>query len=264
MKISSLNNIIKNNSIALVIISSYERSYLWHDISLYWNRYNKKVKIKKYIFSNYSKKKFLNGFQILASDQDKNWSKRNINNLSKIKEKNIILLLDDFLLYQQTNYSNLSNSLNFFSKNKIKYLRLSPFPYDNIQSDKNIYLVPDYAFHKINLQISIWNKSFLKCCLKNSKNPWSFEINNSYKHRKSTIFSTNFVNFYYYEIINKDLLIPFLPKIILKKKIIKKIKKRKLLQKLTFFFGLLKFKLLYALPHKFRYNFMKKRLKKKI
>ena len=45
MKISSLNNIIKNNSIALVIISSYERSYLWHDISLYWNRYNKKVKI---------------------------------------------------------------------------------------------------------------------------------------------------------------------------------------------------------------------------
>jgi len=259
-----MNKKINYKQIGLLILSSYERSHLWHEITRAWNKYNTNLKLKKYISSDFSKKKKINGFKIITNNlKDKNWSQKHLFNLQNIKEKNIILSLDDFLIFKLIDENNIYRSLNFYFKKKLNYLRLTPSPPDLKNSKDAIYLVPNFAYHKINLQISIWKNSFLKKCLKNSTNPWNFETRNSYDYKKRKIYTTSYWNFLYFEIINKSKLTPFLPKQILKNKIFKKIEKKNIFEYFSFFLGLLKFKILYLIPIFLRYKYMQYKLDKK-
>ena len=135
-----------------------------------------------------------------------------------------------------------------------------PPDHKNLKND--ICLIPNFAYHKINLQISIWKKFFLKKCFRNSSNPWEFETHNSYDYKKNKTYTTNYWNFEYLEIINKGKLTPFLPKKILKNKIFIKIKKKNIFEYIHYFLNFLKFKILYILPKFFRYKLMRYKLKK--
>ena len=258
-----MNKKIDQKPIALLILSSYERSHLWYEITKAWNKYNNSLRLIKYISSDFSQKKKINGFKIITNNfNNKNWSQTHLFNFKYITEKNIILTLDDFLIVKLINKKNIDNSLNFFKKKRLNYLRLTPIPPDHKNSENDISLVPDFAYHKINLQISIWKSSFLKKCLKNSSNPWEFETRNSYDYKKKKVYATCYWNFEYFEIINKGKLTPFLPKKILKNKIFKKIEKKNTFEYFYFFLNFLKYKILYIIPKFLRYKLMYYKLKK--
>jgi hypothetical protein len=106
--------------------------------------------------------------------------------------------MDDFVIHKKINNKILKLLIQYCKKKKINYLNLTNFDDKKIFNEviinpraKDKIIIGKQIKHeyRINLQISIWNKSFLKKILKKNYNPWQFEININKKSNYKKIYS---------------------------------------------------------------------------
>ena len=121
------------------------------------------------------------------------WSSYLYRIFEKLDDEFIIFSLDDYLLSKNLNIENfntlykaLKNNTNFVSAE----LSISPEEkYNKEFSGDDIYVYQNNYSFTVNTQWRIWKREFLLEILKNTSNPWSFEIEGSKYLNNSNCFS---------------------------------------------------------------------------
>lgn len=182
-----LSNILENFSI---LVASFDEV---QDILMLWDKkvYKQKIKVFKkfnlYYGLNYKAQNQLKTYNtnILYSETF-NWSLSLEKWIHQIDSKYILILLDDHII-KNFSLTSLESIIKDVNKNKILY---APLTYGtNIL--RNILNIKKFVKGKvldskysINLQPAIWEKSSLLRLLKETTNPWDFEIHSSRKYKK--------------------------------------------------------------------------------
>ena len=121
----------------------------------------------------------LEGVDIVVVE-DNSFAKRIHNICKNIKEKYVLVTLDDYYLIDDANYEDFAKYLSLCEENNIDYLSIynrrytKKKQYTAIGNIKSIDLNNEYA---INLYPAIWKKDFLLFCSDFSGSPWEFEPN---------------------------------------------------------------------------------------
>lgn len=182
------------------LISTYKKNQDILDNTIYFLKKNFHKKLNLYISGNSNYK--IKGAQNISKKNEDNlvWSKRISKSLDRINTDYFIFMMDDFVIHKKINNQILNLLIQLCKKKKINYLNLTNF--DNKKIFNEIFInsrVKDKIIigkqikneYRINLQISIWNKSFLKQILKKKYNPWQFEININKNNNFKKIYSIN-------------------------------------------------------------------------
>jgi hypothetical protein len=180
------------------LISTYKNNQDILDNTIFFLKKNFDKKINLYISGN-SKYKIKNVRNVSKKNEDNLiWSKRISKSLDRIDTDYFILIMDDFIIYKKINHKILKSLIQFCKKKKINYLNLNNCDNKKIlkefiiaagTKDKIIIGKQIEEEYRINLQISIWNKSFFRKILKKNYNPWQFEININKKNNLEKIYS---------------------------------------------------------------------------
>jgi len=210
MKFSdSTNFFLKKNNFALVLVSSADYSDLWEIFFYYWEKNLKNINIKKYIFSSDNKIKKFKKIKVIYpiyAKRSNTWSKRQIDCLKQIKEQNLIVINEDYIVNKKVNKSLLLSTLTYFINRKLKYLKLSRYFWEPSRKKKNLFIKPDkYEMHKMPLSIALWNKETLLNLLDKKENFNEFD-RNSFKrfHQPSCLAKyCNFNLISYVEIVHR-------------------------------------------------------------
>jgi hypothetical protein len=112
--------------------------------------------------------------------------------LKQIKEKRVLLILEDYFIYKTVNNTLIDRLLSIAEENNAAYFKIASFPskynvlwpYKNYNSYDDIGEILPEAKYRIDTQIAIWNKSVLEQLLVKTESPWQFEINASVRSRK--------------------------------------------------------------------------------
>lgn len=126
------------------------------------------------LISNYKK---FDGIETINTGEEINWSYRTLSAIKQIESKYILLLLEDYLLGERVNNSEIEKALNFMEDKNANYLRLTNIP--KSRNNKGDIFFPLYQDEEyaVNLQASIWKREFLIESLeKYPGNAWEFEI----------------------------------------------------------------------------------------
>ena len=124
-----------------------------------------------------SNHKVFNEIDTICVGNEVCWSDRTLKAIEKIDTDYILLLLEDYLLGQPVKNIDIENTLNFMKNNNAKYLRLTNIPQSRFNKRDDIFPLYEDEEYAINLQASIWKKSFLiESLKKHPGNAWKFEI----------------------------------------------------------------------------------------
>lgn len=111
--------------------------------------------------------------------EDKGWSQMILDTLDKVKEDNIIFMMEDYWLWKEVDQERLNRIVDLIEKKEIDYCRLIPSP-GAIQpyNDDINYFNTDFMY-RTSLGPGIWNKEFFKSLIVADENPWQFEQNSA-------------------------------------------------------------------------------------
>jgi hypothetical protein len=120
----------------------------------------------------------------LHAGHDLDWSSVRKSVLKQIKEKYVILFLEDYFILQPVDMETLNKSIECMKKYDALFLKLACFPssynslweYDIIKEDPFIGKIKSGEKYRIHTQIGIWNKEMLFNLLKEGESIWDFEI----------------------------------------------------------------------------------------
>tara|TARA_R100001510_G_C7656596_1_gene216786 strand:+ start:5692 stop:6594 length:903 start_codon:yes stop_codon:yes gene_type:complete len=128
---------------------------------------------------------------ISISDKQENgakgWSKYILKYIRSLKDKQIILTLEDFFPTREPNLL-LLNKVKDLLQNNEKVgrfdLTFDSYSFGNFSTVKtfnNLTLIKKerYSEYRVSTQPSLWNVSFLTRILQNTTSPWDFEVNGS-------------------------------------------------------------------------------------
>ena len=190
-----------------ILVASYDKV---QDILKLWDNkiYKKNTKLFKkfnlYYGLNFKSQNKLQTFNknFLYSEQH-NWGSSVEEWINQIDSKYILILLDDHII-KNFSIKSLESILKDIKKNKVLY---APLTYGtnilrNMIDIKNFIKgrVLDGKY-SINLQPAIWEKSLILRLLKETTNPWDFEIRSSieYKRKKFNAYFYITKNIIFYE-----------------------------------------------------------------
>lgn len=131
----------------------------------------------KYIVTDKAINIDTNSIQLV--DEQLGWGgrlKKALNNY--IKEKIIILILDDFIIEENVKEDILNEYIELMRNDlNIDHILLNTVDDDkNISFNKTLYKQNKYAKYKTSLQIGIWRKEALLSCIKDFYTPWEVEL----------------------------------------------------------------------------------------
>lgn len=172
--------IMDDVAIVLTVFDGYVD--LWDDcvelIQKYWNAHP-----PIYVFTNEIVKEW-EGVTCIAVGKEAEWSRKVQKALEIVRQKYIILLLEDFFIGKKVDRSQLESLIYFMQKRNICYCKLCEnneiihkkrpkaekyYPYEVI------YKNDEYG---ISLQAAVWERDFLKKCVgEENYNAWIFELN---------------------------------------------------------------------------------------
>lgn len=118
---------------------------------------------------------------------DTDWSSVRRAILKQVKEKYIIMFLEDYFIYKPIDTATLEMSIEYAKKYDTLFFRLCCFPsshnslwkYDLLKETPVFGEVRHNQEYRINTQLGIWNKELLYNLLKEGESIWQFEINGS-------------------------------------------------------------------------------------
>ena len=112
------------------------------------------------------------------------WSKRLKNCLEQIKTKYVLFFIEDFFLMSPVNERVFDSAVRLIHDNKrIGFISFNP----DLEKEGGFWdLTKEYndvfnyigkkSLYRINAQVNLWNKRFLKRILKNKESAWDFEV----------------------------------------------------------------------------------------
>ena len=101
--------------------------------------------------------------------------------LDNIHSKYVLWLQDDYFFRKTISKSTFISYLDFITEYNVDRFGIhddSQF-YMKTHVKDNLYRLSQYSLYTISMQASIWNTDFFKLCIKESENPWQFEVNGS-------------------------------------------------------------------------------------
>lgn len=172
------------NDIAVVISSWDKNSYMWDIVRYSYQKYWNNCPFPIYFITNNLDAPI--GTTIKTGDNT-DWVTMTKIALSKIPEKCIIWMLEDYWLWKHVNTPKIQEYCNFVVTGKADYIRLIPSEYailnNEVSKDLGEYSLD--ATYKTSLGPSIWNKALMERLLKDGENIWQFELESA-KRTKPT------------------------------------------------------------------------------
>lgn len=104
--------------------------------------------------------------------------------LDQIPETHVLIILEDYFIYEPVKTSDISKCLEVMTSNDAAFLKLGAFPskYDTLWPSKKLDDFPGFgeiqkgSEYRLSLQTAIWKKKSLLKLLNPTENPWQFEI----------------------------------------------------------------------------------------
>lgn len=172
-----------NHSTAILVLSCDKYADVWQPFFTFFKKYWKDCPFPVYLGTNDVIFK-CDGVQQIFSHRKSTWSDELKVILDQIPEKNILLILEDYFIYQTVVNADIYKCLQVMEETQAAYLKLGAFPakYDKLwphrelSSHKGFAEIKAGSEYRVCLQTAIWNKEILLQLLQTNENPWQFEI----------------------------------------------------------------------------------------
>lgn len=172
--------------IAVLVLSCDKYSDIWPVFYSFFFKYWNDCPFKIYNASNHLSFDHPRVTSI-HSGMDSDWSSETKAILEQIKEKYVIVILDDYFIYQPVDMATLLNSLRVMKKFDALFLKLFCFPqshrslweYDKLDEASFMGKIRNGQEYRINLQLGAWNKEMFHNLLIKGESPWEFELKGS-------------------------------------------------------------------------------------
>lgn len=168
------------NKLAVIVQSCDKYSDVWNPFYTLFFRYWSDCTYPIYHLSETRKFEHSQVLNISAGDGTE-WSERLIVALNQIKEKYVLLLLEDYLLMKIVKNSDFEECIAILENENAAYLRIFPVPpadfnYKGYHQIGLVDLSKPYAF---STQATIWDKEVLLENLRPNESVWDFELKGS-------------------------------------------------------------------------------------
>jgi hypothetical protein len=194
------------NPVTIVISSCDDYSDIWEPFFYLFKKYWEPVNYP-IVFNTETKIATTSGLDIktINSNKEWTWSRRLRYVISQVDSPYILLLLDDFFLYDKVDTKRIEQCVEWMSKDRrianitffktgIDGIVKNPHPEFALKKRKSLY--------KVNAVAGIWRKTKLLKYLKDDENAWQFEQNGTERSWRS------FDKFYYLS-DGEDRIIPY-------------------------------------------------------
>lgn len=184
---------MSNSSTAVLVLSCDKYSDIWPVFFDFFDKYWADCPYPVYLATN-SSKYDRSGVTQVFSNKHTTWSDELAVILHQIREKNIILILEDYFIYKHVDNNEINAVVDLFERKNAAFCRLGCFPkmYDELWPFKKYKDVIEYgeispnAKYRVCLQTALWNKNDLSSLLRSEEDPWQFEIEGSKRTKEMT------------------------------------------------------------------------------
>lgn len=171
---------------AVLVLSFDGNRDMWQPFFRFFTRYWQDCPYPIYLVVNEFDFEFPN-IKVVKTGPASNWSAELKTALSQINEKNLIVFLEDYFIYDRVDNELIDRAIGLMDSYNADYIRLGTFPkrYKSLwpavplPAHPGFHKVQSVAKYLINLQVSIWKKDVLQGILVDGESPWDFEINAS-------------------------------------------------------------------------------------
>ena len=165
-----------SGSRAIVILSCDKYSDLWEQITDNVKENLAELELPIYLVTN--NLHFLDHeLHIIKTGDDKNWSDSLNTALSKVREENILIILDDIFIVEKPNYSQILRCFEILETFNLATLHARPSPK---RRRSNLHHSDWYEYSKDDEYTAnvhaFWNKACLVKILRGGENAWDFEV----------------------------------------------------------------------------------------
>lgn len=184
------------NNTAILVLSCDKYADIWQPFFLFFEKYWANCAYPVYLGTNEKQFTFKKVKQIF-SHKKTTWSDELKTILEQIPEKYIVLILEDYFIYEPVKNEDIKKIVDLMQKNNAAFTKLGAFPskYDvlwphkPLGSESGIGVIEKGSKYRVCLQTAIWDKDILLSLLDSAENPWQFEIEAS---KRSNLLENSF------------------------------------------------------------------------
>jgi len=170
----NLNTFNKMNDIAIIIPSCDKYSDVWELLIQSIEKFMCGDVPKIYLLTNSINFKHPLVHTITIGD-DISWSDNLSKALDRIDEEYVLMWIDDLILLNDLNWSDIQSKIQWFFEEKGDYIRLIPTPV-GVNKTKPFSKIAVNDYYRSSTVFSIWRKERLERILAPGESAWQFEI----------------------------------------------------------------------------------------
>ena len=177
------------NNLDVMMLTCDKNQDIWDAffelLQKYWSEYNGKIFVNTESLEMESKQ-----YELIFSKEKFNertpWSLRFYKCLEQLDKEYVLLIMDDFLLCEQTEHEELLRCLKYMDEDRsIACFNFATSPGKVIKNEYGRYGLKDRkAAFRMNLQVAIWRRERLMKFIRTHENPWQFETWGSMRNRR--------------------------------------------------------------------------------
>ena len=184
---------MNNYAMVLTTCDSYYdvAKHFFPILNIYWKDFNANC----YVINETSKKSY--GYSkeiIINAGNTRTWIERLEYGLSRVKEKYILFMMDDYYLGKTVSNQEINHFVDYMIAHKIVYLDLRNNLHYKTKLVDSFSLIPKNVLYGISLQASIWNKEYLLSLLRGKKGT-AWEVENIFNGQISDVKNTFYDGF---------------------------------------------------------------------
>jgi hypothetical protein len=173
---------MKSTNCAVLVLSCDKYSDVWQPFFSLFFKYWSDCPYPVYLGTN---KKIFPDKRVIQvfSNRNTTWSEELEIILKQIPCENILIILEDYFIYQKINSEKVDFFLKVMQEKDAAFIRLGAFPkkynslypYTKLPDYPEVGVVEKGSMYRISLQTGIWNKNVLLQFLGHDETPWQFE-----------------------------------------------------------------------------------------
>lgn len=166
------------DDIAVLVVSCDKYSDLWPSFFTLFRRFWPDCPFKVYLLTNNGDFVFP-GVSIIKVGNDISWSDNIKAGIRQLREKYVLMFLDDFFILKSVNTNAIRLICNEFVRIEGSYLRLNPTVKADMKYNQYFGIVSKGTIYRTSTILSLWNKDSLYDLLRSGESAWDFEISGS-------------------------------------------------------------------------------------
>ncbi len=163
-----------NRTVAIVVASRDESSDLWQPLFTLLRRHWPNCSFPLYLVSNTVDYRDM-GVSTVLVGPDRSWSDTLRAGLSQLKEKYVLLWIDDHFLMAPVDAAKVGAAIDAFTRLGGNYLRLPALPQPDQPLNEHFGIVRKGAVYRTSVVASVWKKTVLEDLLQPGESAWDFE-----------------------------------------------------------------------------------------